>query len=444
MRKLFLLPAILLILFSAGCNRNNCGCSTAKNVYTIAVMSDIHYMDPSLLIKDGPKFQDYLVINGKLLAASDAIMQEAVYELIHATPKPDLVLIVGDLTKDGEFVGHVSVHLYLQQLIRAGIRVRVIDGNHDIYSAQSYEYNDKVMTRVQNISPDQFRSIYSDCGYSDAICTDPYSLSYVSEPLPNLWLISIDDCKYDNINNQAYTAGVIRPGTMKWILDRMAEAALKGKTVFGMMHHGLVEHFKGQNSTFPGFLVDNYNDVADQLMRAGLKIMFTGHFHATDIVKKNLQNRFLYDIETGSTIVYPCSYRVITYVRDSALIINTRHITNVCYTGMLPGQSFVTYADSLTRIAADTLLTTLLNKYKLTGDTATSWHAGHCQGAALMAHMAGDEKRAFEDTALNKQIATKYGPSWLPLYCDCLWTDLKPADDSLTILLKSGNCFKRK
>ena len=312
MRKLFVLLAILLFFFIAGCKKSNNVTITAKNVYTIAVLADNHYMDPSLLIQDGSAFQDYLVTNGKLLAASDAILQEAIYELIHATPKPDLVLVPGDLTKDGELVGHVSVHLYLQQLIQAGIKVRVITGNHDIYNPHSYQYNGTTQTRVQNIGADDFRSIYSDCGYSDALYTDPYSLSYVSEPLPNLWLLSIDCCKYDNLNDSIYAAGAIRPGTMIWILDRLAEAAEKGKTVFGMMHHGLVEQFTGKHLTFPGFMVDNYTDVSDQLMNAGLKIMFTGHFHANDIVEQRSGNKVLYDIETGSIVVYPCSYRLIT------------------------------------------------------------------------------------------------------------------------------------
>ena len=146
MRRLYVLPVILLIFFLAGCKKSNNVHTTAKNVYTIAVLADNHYMDPSLLIKDGPAFQDYLVTDGKLLAASDAIMQEAIYELIHATPKPDLVLVPGDLTKDGELVGNVSVHLYLQQLIQAGIKVRVITGNHDIYNPHSYEYNGATKT----------------------------------------------------------------------------------------------------------------------------------------------------------------------------------------------------------------------------------------------------------------------------------------------------------
>ncbi|MCX6285297.1 MAG: metallophosphoesterase, partial [Bacteroidetes bacterium] len=234
MKRLVVMPAILMLLFFAGCKKSNTVYSPGAESYTIAVLADNHYMDPSLLIQDGPAFQDYLVTDGKLLAASDAIMQEAVKELIQA--KPDLVLIPGDLTKDGELVCHTSVHSYLQQLIQAGIKVRVITGNRDIFNPHSYQYNGAIQTRVANIGPAKFRSIYYDCGYSDALYTDPNSLRYVSEPLPNLWLIAIDCCKYDSVIDTIYTAVAIRPGTMKWVLDRLAEAALKGKTVFGMMH----------------------------------------------------------------------------------------------------------------------------------------------------------------------------------------------------------------
>src|SRR5659263_708365 len=78
---------------------------TSKSVYTIAVLSDIHYMDPSLLPDTSSSaFKEHLKTDGKLLAESDAIMKEVIWKLLHATPKPDLVLIPGDLTKDGELV----------------------------------------------------------------------------------------------------------------------------------------------------------------------------------------------------------------------------------------------------------------------------------------------------------------------------------------------------
>ncbi|MEI6576018.1 MAG: metallophosphoesterase [Bacteroidota bacterium] len=439
MKKLLLLPVLLLALLT-GCKKNDKDENTAKDSYTIAVLSDIHYMDPSLLIKDGKVFQNYLVLNGKLLEASDAIMNEVINELILA--KPDLVLIIGDLTKDGEMVGHVTMHLYLEKLIEKGIKVRVIDGNHDIYCVNSNVYNDSISTRVQNISPDQFRWIYSDCGYQTALYQDPYSLSYVSEPLPNLWLIAIDDCNYDNINPLPYTAGAIRPGTMKWVLERMAEAKARGKTVFGMMHHGLVEHFEGQQRNFPGFLVDDYEKTSDTLINAGLKVMFTGHFHATDIVQRTHNSITLYDIETGSPVVYPCTYRMITYIKDSALIISTNQITNIKFKNVTTPQAFEKYADSLTLKAADTLCWVMvLNNYPHK-DTVNIWKIAHCMGTAMVAHFAGDEDLSLEDKSLINSVSNQYTPSqWLPDYCDHLWTDLSPKDKSLTILLKSGKSY---
>ncbi|MEI6435767.1 MAG: hypothetical protein WCP32_13050 [Bacteroidota bacterium] len=108
---------------------------------------------------------------------------------------------------------------------------------------------------------------------------------------------------------------------MTWALARLAEAAAKGKMVFGIMHHALINHNTDQNLSFSDLVVDRSSTVSDSLMNGGLKVVFTGHGHASDIVKKTTGNNFLYDIETISTVVYPCTYRMIAYIKDSALII---------------------------------------------------------------------------------------------------------------------------
>ena len=108
---------------------------------------------------------------------------------------------------------------------------------------------------------------------------------------------------------------------MTWALARLAEAAAKGKMVFGIMHHALINHNTDQNLSFSDLVVDRSSTVSDSLMNGGLKVVFTGHRHASDIVKKTTGNNFLYDIETISTVVYPCTYRMIAYIKDSALII---------------------------------------------------------------------------------------------------------------------------
>ncbi|MCK9424293.1 MAG: hypothetical protein M0Q38_17035 [Bacteroidales bacterium] len=91
-----------------------------------------------------------------------------------------------------------------------------------------------------------------------------------------------------------------------------------------------------------------------------------------------------------------------------------------------------------TRTAADTLFTTMLMTGKQISYNDTAWHISHCMGTSLMVHGYGDEDKALEDTALIGQTARRYGAPWLPDYCDFLWTDKIPKDNSLTIQLKSG------
>src|SRR3954466_4473257 len=73
----------------------------------IAIVSDIHYMDPSLFVNNGASgtaFQNYLNQDPKLLQYSDPIWRQVMTEL--KVEKPDVLLVSGDITKDGEKVGH--------------------------------------------------------------------------------------------------------------------------------------------------------------------------------------------------------------------------------------------------------------------------------------------------------------------------------------------------
>ena len=74
---------------------------------TIAVVSDIHVMAPSLL-EEGAKTKNawttYYATQRKMLEQSAGLFDQFVNEMI--TKKPDIVLITGDLTKDGEQASH--------------------------------------------------------------------------------------------------------------------------------------------------------------------------------------------------------------------------------------------------------------------------------------------------------------------------------------------------
>ena len=430
-----------LLLLNTSCKKKDSNnTATGKDVYKITVISDIHYLDPSLWSDTSTSGEKFRIIDQRLPEASDAIMREVVQELINA--KPDLVLIPGDLSFDGELVSHNKVAVYLSELTSAGIKVRVIDGNHDINFRYAVSYLGYDTVPVANILPSDFKRIYTDFGYSDAISLDTASLSYLSEPLPGLWLLSIDACKYDKDLAYATTGGGnIRQATMTWALARLAEAGAKGKTVFGMMHHALLNHYPDQDLLYQYNVVQRSTTVSDSLMNGGLKLMFTGHGHSTDIVKKTSGNKFLYDIETSSTIAYPCTYRMITYIKDSALIISTIPIT------MPAGQTFQAYAKQRIRntVIIDNAYFYTQPPYNIKSDTIAVLLARR-MGAALMGQMAGDEQISSNSEYDSIQATIdSLGASFLPIRADWynLWTDLEPADNSLIINLKTGDCNKK-
>ncbi|MQL50951.1 hypothetical protein GFC01_01420 [Desulfofundulus thermobenzoicus] len=302
----------------------------------IAVFSDPHYFAPELLVKPSKPFDDYVAQDRKLIAESAAIARAAV-DAIKASDV-QVVLIPGDLTKDGELLSHQQFAGLLEELKQAGKKVYVIDGNHDVNNPNAVKYEGDKTTPVDNVSPETFQSIYRDFGYGEAIARDPDSLSYVVEPMPGLRIIAMDSALY----NPHQTAGAFDDKRLNWIKQQISEAVAQGKTVLGMMHHGLINHFSMQSQFFPEYIVHDADHVASELLASGLQVVFTGHFHAQDIVQKQFGDKTLYDIETGSLVTYPSPYRIVEITPDHKLNIATHKIQSINYdTG---GKDFTTYA----------------------------------------------------------------------------------------------------
>ena len=112
----------------------------------IYVVSDPHVMDPSLLVNKGAAFTECLTKDMKMLEQSveafEAVVDSAI--LHHA----DVLLICGDLTKDGEKVSHQRVASTLQKALQAGVKSFVIPGNHDILNphARYFEFSSIVLS----------------------------------------------------------------------------------------------------------------------------------------------------------------------------------------------------------------------------------------------------------------------------------------------------------
>ena len=68
--------------------------------------------------------------------------------------------------------------------------------------------------------------------------------------------------------------------------------------------------------------------MAIALMNAGIRLIFTGHYHANDIVDFTNEGKTLTEIQTGSLVTPPCPYRIMT-LDDNFINIDTRRVTEV-------------------------------------------------------------------------------------------------------------------
>ena len=324
-------------------NPNDGGNTPQKdpNFKSIIVMSDIHVMASQLLENRGAAYENYLNQDPKLLEYSGEVLEYLVGETVKRDP--DLVIIPGDLTKDGELLSHQLVVSILGRLRSAGIPVVVVPGNHDIDNPEGYYFNGDNTRPAERTSPDQFKMMYADFGYNQAYAKDPASLSFVCEPLKGLVLLCIDTNKYEenkyidkgDEKNYNQTSGRIRPATLTWMLAEADKARAAGKQVVLVQHHNVVQHHDAQSTLQGDYVVADYAKVSKQLMEHGIHMAFTGHTHLQDIaqyriIADNAQPDSLVDVATGSIISYPNPWRTIKVNNEfTEWQINTEYVTTI-------------------------------------------------------------------------------------------------------------------
>jgi 3',5'-cyclic AMP phosphodiesterase CpdA len=397
----------------------------------IAVIPDIHYTHPALLpenIEDSPSLMQYLGLDRKILELSDPIFRKVLSELV--VEKPDILLIPGDLTKDGERMGHEVVKGLLQDLESAGIKAYVVPGNNDILNPDAFSFVNEPPTSVENITLDQFAEIYGDFGYSEALYRDVNSLSYICQPFDNLWILGIDNCKYTtDASGRIKVSGAINPRTLEWIEEKMEEARENNIEVLAMMHYGILEHYAGQKGVEP--LISESGTNAIVLMNAGVRLIFTGHYHANDIVEFSNDGKILYDIQTGSLVTPPYSYRIMT-LDDNFIKIDSRRVTSI--NAELPGGvDFISYSDVNLTSRLESFFAYYLGKKFGLEEPYASYFAPYVANA-YKAYFAGDEQISSAESEKLDALPESFAP--LVNIVKSVWTDLTPQDNKVHIKLK--------
>ncbi len=297
----------------------------------IVVISDPHVMAPGLV--EDPTNDRYLSVmsqDRKLMPQSYELFS-AVLDSVRAL-RPDLLLIVGDMTKDGELASHELVSICLQQLSDEGIPTLVIPGNHDMENIGAYAFTASGLKKTDNVSIDEFAAIYHDFGWGRGAERDPHSLTYACDIFDGVRFIGIDDCRttsrgYPKVGDAEF--GSVKPETIDWVLAQADKAVEDGKVIIAAIHHQLLKHYVGQERLMAGAATEHGDSIARLLADHGIRVVLTGHMHTPNVsrIKGWETDGIITEVSCPSTVTYPVQYRILTLSDDlSTLTVDTRNL----------------------------------------------------------------------------------------------------------------------
>lgn len=437
--ELFVIIFSILVYSCSDDSTNNT--PTDQNLITISVFTDPHLYDPSLGTSS-EAFQQYIMADRKMIAESDAILKSIVNTISSDDSK--VVIVTGDLTKDGEKQNHQLFANYLKQLESKGKKVFVIPGNHDVDNPASFSYpTGSAPTKIPSVSATEFKTIYADFGFNEAIATDPNgSLSYIVEPISGIWLFCLDACRWKENAGKSHsvTGGVFPDATFNWIKQKLTEGKQKNKLMLGAVHHNITEHFNGQKLLFSDYVIDNWETVAKTFAEMGLNVVFTGHHHAHDARKYTSGNNFIVDLQTSSSVTWPSAIRRISIDKNWVMKVKSEKISTIQYD--TKGANFQDYAKNYFVNGLPIIIQAYLKQMGMPDQVVQLLSPVVLD--AYVAYTHGNEDQFFtadKKTALEQaKAALGSNPQLAPLLTilEGMYKDLEPNDYEFTINLKTG------
>lgn len=269
------------------------GISVKFNTYqeaNIIVATDTHYLSPRINDK-GKAFWD-MVDNsdGKMVQYCDEIFDAFSSEVIEK--KPDVLIISGDLSFNGERASHEDFAKKLDYIQKNGVQVLVIAGNHDIDVKNTYAYEGKEYIPCENVNAEDFKSLYADFGMNQAESVDPYSLSYTYKINKSLYALMLD--------TNAYGQNFVQDQSYQWIEAQLKQIKRQGARVICVSHQNLFAH--NDQLSF-GYQLYDADELLAVLEKYGVECGLSGHIHMQHIVQNGVT-----EITTSSLLVNPAQY----------------------------------------------------------------------------------------------------------------------------------------
>lgn len=290
------------------------------------VVADLHHYSPTLGIT-GNAYTMRSESDQKMLAKTGALIRAAFDEMTAADI--DFILIVGDVTNNGETVSHEEFRelMYEYQQKKP---IYIITSTHDWCSDNNprrYD-GDNVYNDVPSLKMEELTEYYKDFGLTDALSvykTSAGNASYVVRPCEGLTVF----CLNDDFNEEGGSG--FSDEHIEWIKTECDKAKKRNDNIIGANHHPylLTEFDKLINNSKT---VKYKNELAVKVAKAGIPIAFVGHTHMQHIIKLEADGSEFYEINVAALSGYPAAMVYCT-VAENQLKIDVKHLQKFTYDG---------------------------------------------------------------------------------------------------------------
>lgn len=294
----------------------------------LTFVADLHHYSKTL----GTSGRQYDLRSGsdqKCLAETGAIIDSAFASI--AASDTQAVMLIGDLTDDGERVCHQELLEKLQRLQQKK-PVYVVTATHDwCCDGNPRRFcGDTVSHDVPTVTSEELGMLYAPFGprqalavYTTHLGTQSYTVN-IGEDVRLLALI--DD------QNGRGRAGFTEEH-FQWIEAQIRQAAADGRVLIAMEHHLLLP------SVHPlltgGCCVGDREEVVRRLLRAGLRYVFVGHSHIQFVSRfTDEAGRTLTQVNVGSLCGYPAPICRVT-VANGRVRFFTEHLQSFVWKGQV-------------------------------------------------------------------------------------------------------------
>ncbi len=278
------------------------------------LVTDTHYFE-NKLGAGGKAFEKNMVTEQYFVKESHAIVSST-FDKIIEDKETELVIIPGDLVKNGEKESHNSFIKELYRLKENDKKVYVITAGHD-YNDSAYILKDDGRVPVEGTDFDELCDMYRDFGYADAIAIDEPTHSYVAEIAEGIRMLAI--C----CDSKGQPKGTMDDRLMDWAKKQLDRAKEEGQTVFAICHYPIIPPVPVFDLVGDAKIKD-WRKVASFLADNGVELILTGHMHIQSINEfySEKGNRLI-DICTACLVGSPGKYRKITIDENSVLKVSS-------------------------------------------------------------------------------------------------------------------------